>query len=153
MMVNFSFQGGFISGMRAGVITGSLFGFLTWISAKIYEKRQVKKFSSFRVQFVKSHELFYESVATCLVRGVPTEGRLYLTSDGLFFKSKSKKADTAELWIHFGFMKSLIRQDQEEFIVKQEDRRQIKFVVPDAGIWLRKMQPFVPREVLFQRDK
>ena len=148
MTWHFALQSGIVWGMCLGASGGILFGFLTWIVAKIYEKRQLKKLSSFRAKFAQSHDIVYESVATCFVRGVATEGRLFLTPKGLFFKSPYAKADTSELWIHFGFIKSLSIQEHsgsigEGLIVKQEDRRQIKFVVPDADIWLRKMQPFV----------
>ena len=156
--VFFSMQHGIIFGILLGVAGGALFGFIFWIYSKTNEKGQVKKLSSFRAEFAKLHDILYETTATCLMRGITIEGRLYLTTNGLFFKSQKANADTSELWIHYESMKSLSRQEHrgsigEGLVVTQEDRRQIKFVVPDADIWLGKIQPFVPQKVLFRRDK
>ena len=144
----FIVQSGIIFGILAGVIGGSLFGFSFWGFFRIHEKMNAKKFSSFRADFAKSNDILYESAASCLKRGFSTEGRLYLTPKGLFFKSRKANVDTPELWIHYGVVKYLSPCEHggslgQGILIKQEDRREIRLFVSDSELWLEKIRPFV----------
>ena len=134
---------GIIFGIPAGIISGFIFGF----AFRNYGKKQAKKFSLFREDFAKSHDILYEGAATYQAKMGPIEGWLFLTSDGIFFKSRRESAHISELWIYFGAIKSVSTDNRgavgNGLLIRQKDGSRNEFNMRDSQTWSSKIEPFI----------
>ena len=145
MGVYFSITDGVTFGVPGGIVAGFLFGFMFWVIGKV----QAKKFNSFRSDFAKLHEILYEDTATYFAATGYVEGRLFLTSEGLFFKPKKENAKVSEFWIYCGAIKSASTYKRRlighGFLIEQKDGSQKKFDMLDPQMWVIKVEPLIPQ--------
>jgi len=128
-----------------GAISGFISGLLFALIMGMFINVQAKKFRPIREQIAKEHELLYDGGANHLVNKEGVGGWLFLTSNGLFFKSHKFNFQKHELWISYESISSLSTFKSLGFIengmlIERIDGTQNKFVVQSPKIWTKKIE-------------
>jgi len=132
-------------GIIVGAITGLLAGLLFAILISVFGKMQAKKFHLVRDTIAEKYVIVYDGEATHFVNKEGVGGWLFLTSNGLLFKSHKYNFQVHELWIPSETVKSLSTYKNLGFIengllIERKDGTQNKFAVYSPKKWIEKIE-------------
>jgi len=138
-------SGDIVFGIAVGTIIGLLSGLLFTFLISLFAKWQESKFRSIRCELAKKYVIIYDGAANHFVNKEAVGGWLFLTSNGLFFKSHKYNFQAHELWIPYETVKSVSAYRNLGFIkngllLERKGGVQNKFVVYAPKKWIKEIE-------------